>query len=75
MIASWSVLNIKYRRVIEALARERNITLRQALDVFYKSRTYKEMRLGLADMHCRSELYLVEEIRLEEREQENERTH
>ena len=36
--------------------------LRDALDMFYKSQTYIEMRDGVSDMHCRSEKYLAEDI-------------
>ena len=35
------------------------------MDIFYKSLTYLEMREGIADMHCRSDAYLAEEICLE----------
>ena len=51
--------------VYKLLATRENISLRQAMDVFYKSYTYQEMREGISDMHCRSELYLAEEISLE----------
>jgi hypothetical protein len=65
MIASRAILNIKLEMVIEELARQENISLRLAMDRFYKSRTYKEIREGVSDMHCRSDKYLVEEIRRE----------
>ena len=38
------------------------IPLREALDKFYRSQIYKEMRDGISDMHCRSEKYLAEEL-------------
>jgi len=65
MTANKTLLQHKYANVIEALAMRQNISLRQAMDVFYKSYTYQEMREGISDMHCRSELYLAEEISLE----------
>jgi hypothetical protein len=40
----------------------KGISPRQALDMFYKSQTYLEMREGVSDMHCRSDIYLAEEI-------------
>jgi len=55
----------KYAHVIVAVAKRQSIGLRQAMDVFYKSNTYVEMREGIADMHCRSDKYLAEEIELE----------
>jgi len=47
--------------------------LRDALDMFYKSQTYIEMRDGVSDMHCRSKKYLAEDIIRERRvnEQKN----
>ena len=65
MTANRNLLNRKYGHVINALAKRRNIDLRQAMDIFYKSLTYLEMREGIADMHCRSDAYLAEEICIE----------
>jgi len=60
------LLQRKYAHVIQALALRENITRRDAMDRFYKSDTYQQMRIGLADMHCLSDNYLAEEITLEE---------
>ena len=65
MKADKAVLQLKYDSVIEALSELKGITLRQALDVFYKSKVYLEMRDGISDMHCRSDKYLAEEISME----------
>jgi hypothetical protein len=65
MIANRHVLMLKYENVIEEITKERKIPLRSAFDIFYRSRTYKEMRQGIADMHCRSDIYLAEEINRE----------
>ena len=56
---------MKYARIVAEFARQLNIPLEQALDFFYHSMTYQEMREGIADMHCRSDLYLVDELKLE----------
>jgi len=56
------LLQLKYSCVIGALSSLHNITLRQALDIFYKSHVYAEMREGISDMHCRSDIYLAEEL-------------
>ena len=62
MKADKAILQLKYDSVIETLAAMKEISLRQALDLFYKSKVYEEMREGVSDMHCRSDGYLAEEI-------------
>jgi len=32
------------------------------MDIFYKKYTYREMREGISNMHCRGDAYLAEEI-------------
>jgi hypothetical protein len=59
------VLQLKYSSVIETFAEMGNIPLREALDKFYRSDIYVEMRDGISDMHCRSEKYLAEELLVE----------
>jgi len=56
------ILQLIYPGVIEAFAEMVNIPLREALDKFYRSQIYVEMRDGISDMHCRSEKYLAEEL-------------
>ena len=65
MKADSILLQLKYDSVIEEFALYKNIPLREAMDVFYKSRVYQEMRLGVSDMHCRSDKYLAEELEQE----------
>jgi len=65
MRASRTLLQRKYARVIEAFSQRQNIDLKEAMDVFYKSETYQEMRSGVSDMHCRSDDYLAEELSIE----------
>ncbi|MDR2579418.1 MAG: hypothetical protein LBC85_00290 [Fibromonadaceae bacterium] len=62
MKAHPTLLQSKYKGVIDALAKKANISLREALDMFYKSPIYEEISLGISDMHCRSDGYLAEEI-------------
>lgn len=66
MTANRTLLQHKYANVIEALSKRCNISLRQAMDIFYKSQVYQEMREGVSDMHCRSDEYLAEELLLEQ---------
>jgi len=56
------ILQLIYPGIIEAFAKIGNISLREALDIFYKSQLYIEMSEGISDMHCRSEKYLAEEL-------------
>ena len=56
------ILQLIYPGVIEAFAEMVNIPLREALDKFYRSQIYIEMRDGISDMHCRSDEYLAEEL-------------
>jgi len=62
MKADTAILQLTYCSVIETLATMGNISIREALDLFYKSEVYKEMRDGVSDMHCRSEKYLAEDL-------------
>ena len=59
------ILQITYPDVIEEFSNMGKIPLRDALDMFYKSQIYTEMREGISDMHCRSEKYLAQELMLE----------
>ncbi|GHS86576.1 hypothetical protein FACS189487_01130 [Campylobacterota bacterium] len=65
MLADDILLGFKYQSTIEAYAELVNVDLRTATDVFYKSRLYIEMSEGISDMHCRSDGYLAEELKLE----------
>ncbi len=62
MNANPILLQKKYTRVVSLLAEKKNISYDEALDFFYHSFVYKLMRAGVSDMHCRSDLYLVEEL-------------
>ena len=65
MMANPILLQKKYARVIECFAKKQGISLDEALDLFYRSEVYQLMREGVSDMHCMSDLYLAEELRLE----------
>ena len=52
----------KYADVISCFARKENISLDQAMDIFYRSEVYRLIREGVSDMHCMSREYLVEEL-------------
>ena len=62
MNANPILLQKKYARVVELFAKENNISLEKALDIFYHSELYKLMSDGVSDMHCMSDEYLVQEL-------------
>ena len=66
MKANRTLLQHKYANVIEAFSKRQNSGFREAMDIFYQSYTYQEMREGISDMHCRSDEYLAEELFLEQ---------
>lgn len=65
MTANPILLQKKYSRVIECFAKQQGLSLDEALGLFYHSEVYQLMRDGVSDMHCMSDLYLAEELRLE----------
>ena len=65
MTANRTLVGHKCAGVIAAYAELAGIPLREAFDVFYKSRLYTEISCGISDMHCRSDGYLAEELQLE----------
>ena len=62
MKADKDILQLKYSSVIEVIAKKLQISLREAMNVFYNSTIYDEMREGISDMHCRSDIYLADDI-------------
>jgi hypothetical protein len=67
MNANPILLQKKYARIVELYAKENNISLDKALDIFYHSNTYILMSEGISDMHCMSDEYLVQEIEDEQK--------
>lgn len=59
------VLQAKYARIIALVASKENITLDQAMDRFYNSDIFCLIQDGVADLHCRSDQYLADEVCLE----------
>ena len=61
---------MKYARIVEIFARESGMSLEEedALGFFYDSDTYRLISEGIADMHCRSDEYLADELLLELKE-------
>lgn len=60
MEADKTILQMKYARIVKLFASLTNISLEDSLGFFYDSYVYRMMSEGVADMHCRSDGYLVE---------------
>lgn len=65
MEANSILLQKKYVRIVALFAEQMQLTLDEALEFFYRSETYQELRDGIADLHCRSDQYIVDELKLE----------
>lgn len=66
MRANKTLLQMKYARTVALYAQAQNVSLAQALEIFYTSQLYELVRQGISDLHCMSDAYLVEELELEQ---------
>jgi len=57
------LLQMKYARIVQQFAEEKNLSLDDALNFFYHS--VRLIREGVSDLYCMSDAYLVEEFVLE----------
>lgn len=57
-----TILEAKYARIIEAISKLHNVSFEEAMDIFYNSPLLPLIEEGVADLHCRSDHYLAEEI-------------
>lgn len=60
-----TLLQMKYARVIGLLAERLQITRPKALEVFYNSDTYTNLRNKANHLHNMSDAFLVDELMLE----------
>lgn len=58
----YTVLEAKYARIIEAISELHAVSLEEAVNIFYHSPLIPLLEEGVADLHCRSDRYLAEEI-------------
>ena len=65
MEANRILLQKKYTRIIMLLAEKQGISVEEALEIFYESDVYKMMSTGEAELHCRSDYYILDEILIE----------
>ena len=68
MQADKTLLQMKYARVVAMFAAQQGLSMEDALDFFCHSETYQELREGIADLHCRSDQYVADELTLEYRD-------
>lgn len=54
--------DMKYARIIDLIAEKQHIPLEDAMDMLYSSPLFEIIDDGTADLICRSDLYLAEEI-------------
>ena len=65
MEANETILNMKYARIIQQIAADLGISNVDAMDYFYNSHTFQLISEGIADLHCRSDRSLAEEVERE----------
>lgn len=54
--------DMKYSRIIELIAKKCQIPLEEAMNLLYSSPLFDIIDDGTADLICRSDIYLAEEI-------------
>ena len=57
-----TILEAKYARIINEISEMHSVSLEEAIDIFYNSQLFPLLEEGVADLHCRSDKYLAEEI-------------
>lgn len=71
MEANKTILQMKYARIVALFAKRSGMTLEDSLSFFYGSDTYMLMSDGVADLRCRSDEYLADELLLELKEKKS----
>lgn len=56
------VRDMQYARIIEILAEKLHISREEAMELFYSSPVFELIDQGVADLNCRSDKYLADEI-------------
>lgn len=54
--------DMKYARIIDLISKKLHITLEEAMNMLYSSPLFDIIDDGTADLICRSDIYLAEEI-------------
>lgn len=53
---------MKYARIIELISEKLHVSLDEAMEIFYTSPLFEIIDDGTADLICRSDIYLADEI-------------
>ena len=61
----------KNANIISALSKKYNLSLEKATEIFFNSETAAMIEDGVADLHCRSDLYLAQCVWDEYQEEAN----
>ena len=56
------IRSAKNARIILCISEMYGVTIDEATDIYYNSETVNMIEEGIADLHCRSDKYLAEEI-------------
>ena len=59
------IMQMKYARIIDGVANKLSISIEKAMELFYSSQTFEMIDRGIAELHCRSDIYLIDELILE----------
>ena len=65
MEANKILLQSLYKKIILRFSKLTGKSLEESMEYFYNSQTYEMVSKGIADMHCKGEIYLVDELLLE----------
>ena len=60
-----TLLQMKYARIVGLLAKALGVSEPDALGLFYRSRTYQNLRNGENGLHNMGDLFIVDELLLE----------
>ncbi len=63
-----TILDMKIARIIALYSEEHHVSLAEAADIYYSSIIAKQIENGTADLHCRSDKYLADELWIEVQE-------
>ena len=57
-----AILEAKYARIINEISNMYSVSIEKAMDIFYNSPLFALLAEGVAELHCRSDTYLADEI-------------
>lgn len=60
-----TILQMKYARLIDGIATRQGISREEAMARFFHSDLFQMLQQGIADLHCRSDKYLIDEFIME----------